>query len=365
MIRRDPPWVPEPGQLALLRACLAPDDLLERRLHEWESTVLLDDVDAGSYRLLPFLYRRVSRLGLAARDHGRLKGVYARHWYLYHRDIAGSLRILADLQDQGLSFLLLKGVALQALVYGGDPPTRPGDDVDILVAAHDATAVADGLVSAGLRPAPGAPFPYVLATYRSFGFSGPAGTIDLNWRLHDYCADPLLEARLSATSTDVDIRGLPFRTARPVYHLLHALVHGSGWNEVPGIRWVLDAGLLARGLDEAEWSLFCSEVAACGWRRPILAQLTFLRDEAGAEVPDRVLETLAEIPPSAAGTLMDFSLTRRSWPAKRATRLAYATYLGLPDGRSGARLLLGYPVGNAKVLMGMARARRAGPVGRS
>lgn len=360
MTRR--PWEPSPSQLALLRTCLASDDAVEVRLREWEALVELDDIDGGSARLIPYLYRRISRAGVAARDHGRIKGIYARYWYLHHRDTAPALELLGELRDAGAEFLLLKGAALRALAYGDDAPTRPADDVDILVAADAVTAVVAVLEERGLAPVSEYSVEYSLRARKSLGMSGPDGSVDVNWRLHEFRADPRLEERVRASAIEIDVRGQTFDTMAPTYHLLHALVHGSAWNPVPGIRWILDAGLLAtlpEGPGRVEWGLFVAEVGACGWRDPVLGQLLFLRDVLDVPVPPDVIGGVQALRPSLPGALMNVALTRRSRAGRRLCRVAYAEYLTSGRDLRGPGAALRYPVGNAEVVAAMAREWRA------
>lgn len=352
------PWEPSPAQLALLRTCLAPDDAVERRLREWEAIVPLDDIDGGSYRLIPFLYRRISQAGVTARDHGRIKGIYARFWYLYHRDTEPALGVLARLRDAGMPFLLLKGAALRSVAYGDDAPTRPADDVDILVPPGSVIAAVTMLQGCGLVPVSEYSVEYSLRARKSLGMSGPQGSVDLNWRLHEFRADPLLEDRIRSSAISIGVRGRPFETMAPTYHLLHALVHGSAWNPVPGIRWMLDAGLLASRPNGVEWSLFVAEVGANGWRDPVLGQLAFLRDELDVAVPPDVIAGVRALRPSVSGALMDVALTRRSRAGRRLSRVAYAEYLTSTDAVRGMQAAYRYPAGNARVLAAMAREWR-------
>jgi hypothetical protein len=357
------PWEPTPAQLALLRTCLAADDAVEARLREWEASVDLDDIDGGSYRLVPFLYRRISRAGVTARDHGRIKGIYARHWYLYHRDTAPALEVVAFLRDEGVPLLLLKGAALRSVAYGDDAPTRPADDVDILVPPGVVRDVIALLEVRGFAPVSEYSVEYSLRARKSLGLSGPEGSVDVNWRLHEFRADPALEDRIRASAIRIDVRGQEFATMAPTYHLLHALVHGSAWNPVPGIRWILDAGLLASGRSDVEWGTLVAEVGACGWRDPVLAQLEYLRDVLDVPVPAGALDGVRAQRSSAPGVLMDIALTRRSRLGRRLCRVAYGEYLTSGGDMRGLPVALRYPASQARTLAAMGREWRRARVG--
>lgn len=117
-------------QRRMLLACLSEDADFVEALRAWEESIELDDIDYGTMRLVPYLYRKIERLNVPARDMGRLRGIYSRFWALHHVKAVPALDAIADLP---LPYLVLKGTALQALAYGNDPATRPSDDVDVLV----------------------------------------------------------------------------------------------------------------------------------------------------------------------------------------------------------------------------------------
>ncbi len=134
------PWKPSSEQSLLVQACLSNCEDLEPLFRRWETEYDFDAMDFGCMRLLPYLYRRLEACGIAAADHGRIRGIYARYWYLHNTQAIPSLTELAHLRDKGLRFLVLKGTSLQFLIYGQDPPTRPADDVDILITGSDLNA---------------------------------------------------------------------------------------------------------------------------------------------------------------------------------------------------------------------------------
>ncbi|MEM6327277.1 MAG: hypothetical protein AAF791_09185, partial [Bacteroidota bacterium] len=74
------PWF-TPDQVRLVRTCTLSGDAGDRAWHEWSATLDLNDVDPGSQRLLPLLYRRLVDRGIEADHLDRLKGVYRRSWY--------------------------------------------------------------------------------------------------------------------------------------------------------------------------------------------------------------------------------------------------------------------------------------------
>lgn len=288
---------------ALLRACLASDGDLPDRLREWEAAVELDDVVGDIFALLPFLYQRLQRAGVTARDHGRLKGIYARAWVVDER--AGGTAAAVAAVDPGA--VVLRGVALRLLAYESGA-TR---------------AVDDGVV---------------LTRLTAFA---------------DTTADPAVVERALASARPVGDPGV--LTPAPAYHLLDALLRGTGWFPDPGLRPLLDAGLLAQRLDRGDWELVVDETRRCGWRPLVEPRLRELADVGGA-VPGDVLGAVAALPSSTSATLVVRGARNSGW-RRRALRGLYGLYLADPDRAHGPRTVVDYPVRNVRLAAAALRRR--------
>lgn len=359
------PWTPSPEQSLLVRACLSSCTELEPLLRKWESEYDFDAMDFGCMRLLPYLYRRLDACGVVAVNHGRIRGIYTRYWYLHNTQAIPSLAELALQRDKGLRFLVLKGTSLQYLVYGQDPPTRPADDVDILIHGSDLNAWVSHMSQLGFQSTSHYSQNYSLATRKSMGWEKPGFSIDLNWRINEFSLDPLFEERVFKRSVPIVIRDFSFDSPCIADHFLHTVLHGSGWNQVPTVRWILDACLLARAMSDADWSVVVTEIGLCGWRAPLLEQMEFLRDEYQAEIPSWVIRDVSALRKSSAGILAHRALTLPTRGARRRARVLYAEYLNKRryTGKSG--LAWKYPIRQPAVLVSMLieyrRATRSTP----
>lgn len=311
-------------------------------------------------RLLPYLYRRLEACGIAAVDHGRIRGIYARYWYLHNTQAIPSLTELAHLRNNGLRFLLLKGTSLQFLVYGQDPPTRPADDVDILIDGNDLNEWVAYFTEVGYQNTSHYSQSYSHATRKSMGWEKPGSSIDLNWRLNEFSLDPAFEKRVFARSVPIVIRDFTFDSPSTADHFLHTILHGSGWNPVPTVRWILDACLLAGQMTESDWRVVITEIGLCGWRTPMLEQMEFLCDEYQADIPAWVIQEVATLKKSRAGSLAYRALTLPTRSARRRARVLYAEYLNNRDYTGKSGLAWKYPFRQPAVLISMfAEYRRA------
>jgi len=352
------PWAPTPEQALLVRACLSDCADLEHLVRNWEANYNFDDIDYGCMRLLPFLYRKLETCGVTAVNHGRIKGIYARYWYLHNTRAIPSLTLLAQLQTDGYQFLILKGTSLQSLVYGQDPPTRPADDVDILVTLHDLPAWVSTLTSRGFHSTSHYSLEYSASTRKSMGWESSDSSIDLNWRINEFSLDAAFENRVFERSVPIKIRDFTFNSPSIPDHFLHTILHGSGWNSVPTVRWVLDACLLAQTMTQADWEIVAQETRVCGWRTPMLEQLEYLRGQFQAQIPANIIERVAQQKPSRAGMLAHRALTRPTRKARRQSRVLYSEYLNRRDFTGAPGLAWKYPLRAPGVLTSMLREYR-------
>lgn len=305
-------------QALLLKACLAEDvDFLDL-VRSWQASINLDDIDYGSLRLVPYLYRRIEKLGGQVRDHGRLRGIYARFWALHHTKSTPALDAVTDL---GLDYLVLKGTALQTMVYGNDPATRPTDDVDILVHPKDREAALRTLMRRGFELEVELPLETLLNLRKGASLLRAGVAVDLHWNIFYWSRDPFLVDRMFGRSVLLDYRGRPIKALAPTDALLHTVTHGWGTNTVPPIRWVLDATLLIRS-GAVDWTLLEAEALASGWARATASQLQLLASEFGVAIPADTIRRLRD-----GGGRWDFVLqwahlrVRSIW-GKRLARLA-------------------------------------------
>ena len=106
----------------------------EEAVRAWENVQRIDEIDYASMRLIPYLYKQSLKFRIGLSNEGICKGLYLRSWYTTQVKSAMPQR---ELRDLGLfhGSVILKGAALQQSVYRADPPTRPADDIDVLVSS--------------------------------------------------------------------------------------------------------------------------------------------------------------------------------------------------------------------------------------
>jgi hypothetical protein len=275
--RRSGTFLPTFEQHQLLRAALLRDAAQVREAFvTWKSRVDIDAIDSGSMRLLPLLYRNLTRIGIDDPLLPRLKGVYRQVWFRNQLILEHGARSLRAFECAGISAVVLKGAALAGTVYE-EPALRPMEDFDVLVSRDQFKAAVRVLLESGwsFHPPLADPEPHFVFQH-AVGFRREGGgELDLHW---------------SAT-------GLPFdrppQPLTPAEQLLQVCAHATLLNpDIPPIRWAADAYfLLARG--DFPWGTLIDLARERGWSLTMHRALEYLRDGLHVPVPPDVLPRLA------------------------------------------------------------------------
>lgn len=274
----------------IIRACLAPDEELATLFDEFGKLGSLDHLNSGVVRLLPYLYRRLERIEITAPQLGVIKGVYVKSWYQHQVSRRKTLDTALDALA-GIEFLVLKGFALQALVYNNDPPTRPGDDVDILVRPEQREEALDHFLNLGFVMSPTLEKEHASALKPSVSLVRGDEHVDLHWALYPSTNPGSVVPDLFTRSVSCHNRGQSFATASVTDHLVHGLVHGSAKNEVSPIRWVLDCSLLLKHPD-CDLKQLVTTAEDWGWSRVVGRQLGRLEQEFSIPVDSEIVAML-------------------------------------------------------------------------
>lgn len=323
---------PTPEQLLVLHAALDPAPDARRAWQRWRRAVEFDDVDHGSTRLLPLVYRNLGPDSFDAEVAGRLKGLYRRSWshnQLIFRRAAG---VIALLQSAGIETLVLKGASLAALSYG-DVGVRPMDDVDVLVPIDRTEGAIVALSAAAWSADHEDPLAWT-RVHHSLGFaSGDGGNVDLHWFS---LWQPATDVPLWRASVPFELAGMATRAPCAADQLLLACVHGTPWSPLPPFRWIADAVTVIRSAGaELEWERLVEEAARRRLTVATAAALAYLREEFGAAVPDSALAGLRAEPASRHERAAFRAACRPDSPL-RTLRMAWDRYRRLRDLDTGA-----------------------------
>jgi len=286
---------PTAEQELLLQAALLEGQPVIDAWQQWTSRVDIDDVDPGSYRLLPLVYRNLLGQGVTDPLLDKLKGVYRKTWFenqlLFHR----MARVLQALHGEGIETLVLKGAALVPLYYR-DYGLRPMQDFDLLVHPGDLARTIALLREMGWHRSESEALPLDLVVPFRHALSfwkGAADQFDLHWyALRGRCwaeaDDEFWAGAVAFQLGKVDTLAL-----NPTDELLHTCVHGLAWNPVPPFRWAADAMMvLNTSGPEIDWSRLVAQARQRRLSLPLTAALDYLARTLHAPAPPEALADL-------------------------------------------------------------------------
>ena len=289
---------PTPSQKLLLRAALldGPDAL--EAWSEWKAghDLIETDLDHGSFRLLPLVYKNLLARRAEEPLMPRLKGIYRYWWCSNQRLIYRAAGVIRSLGDAGIETLVLKGAATATLFYR-DAGVRPMGDIDLLVPVARASSAVAYLGFLGWRPTRARVGDLIRYQHSVRMVNDTGEALDLHWHVLAECVQPDSDAGFWQRSVPLPVLDARSRALAPTDALLHTVVHGVRWNEEPTVRWIPDAMAILRAADGSiDWGVLREEARKRRMLLRLVRGLSYLRRTLGAPVPYEVLDRLRRTP---------------------------------------------------------------------
>lgn len=286
---------PTVEQADLLRATLLRGPEAVQAWERWRTTASLERLDAASARLLGQLGRNLRQNGVSDPLLSTLRRFYRRTWYENQLRLRDAAVLVARMRDRGLEPMLLKGAAL-VVGYYRDAGLRPMEDVDVLVATHQAVAAAAVLTELGWT-GPEAVTPRHVSASHAMAFSDARGRqVDLHWHLLPESCWPGDETSLWARAVVARVGGVEVRVLDPAHQLFHSCAHGVRWEPVAPLRWIADAAMVLARAPDLDWDRLVEESERHQLSLPVGEALDYLRREIGLAVPSEVVARLRDMP---------------------------------------------------------------------
>lgn len=260
----------------------------------WREAAPFDDLDGGSFRLVPMLWKRLEQY--AGRDElfDRIKGIYRYTLFKNSLTLSRFRPVARALHEAGVPVMLLKGAAL-LLRYHVDLGARPMNDVDVLLHKDDVERAMRILRGLGWKCAEDVGLERALGVYNSIPLTGGQGfEIDLHWRIMTEYGGKVSMRELWDASREVDFQGTPVRVLSPEDQIMHTCAHGVKWNTLPPIRWIPDLMTIIED-DRAliDWDRLLLRTRERNLTAAVGACLRFVHANFGADVPPSMLDGLA------------------------------------------------------------------------
>ena len=288
------PW-PDGKQAHLLRAAVGPSDRARAAFEAWRAATDIDaPVDGGTYRLLPLLYARLTKLGIDDPLNGRLKGVYRRAFYENNRLFGGVAPAIAALEQAGIKTMLLKGAPIALECYASHA-MRPMADLDLVVRSSNAEPARRILASLGWMPTSKHP-PHELPDLHAQDLrNGDGVEIDLHWHCLRETPSEDVDDWFWSTARPLTLGEV--QTLQPAWTpmLLQTILHGVRSNFEPPIRWISDAvALLGAAGEKIDWRQLVSFATKHRVSHRLSLGLRYLSEEFAQPVPAWVLKALED-----------------------------------------------------------------------
>ncbi len=237
-----------PQQELLVKTILSTSPEQQRQYFQsWLQQVDLDTIDGGSYRLMPMLYKNISKSSLESDLNGRLKGIYRYSFYFNQMLFHQAHRIIDQLNKAGIRVLLLKGAAI-TLQYYQDYGIRPMGDIDILVDRANVAAAVKIIEENSWTKKIDIELKEAMRTWHSIDFSNKLGYgFDLHWYTMHQCCWETIDADIWDHAREVNYQGLLVYVCDPADMILQACTHGIIWGEVTPIWWIMDVITILEG----------------------------------------------------------------------------------------------------------------------
>ncbi len=302
-------------ELLLKSALLAREGALSAWQAWKEGNDLETDVDIGSYRLLPLVYKNLQALGVEDLWMGKLKGIYRLTWYKNQSLFRSAATIIEVFQQAQIKTLILKGAPL-ILNYYQDFGARPMNDFDILVPTDQRDKAIEMLFQLGWQP--------IQAHWKdldrerkilrhAWGFVNPAGqSIDLHWHVFSLSLENDADLAFWDAATPISFANVITCTLEPTDMLLHVCVHGGQWDISSSIRWIPDAFyILTKAQSKINWDRLLEQAEKKRFVSPLRIALSYLNAQFNAPIPDEVLSIIGKIKTSKVDEKLFHTLSRK------------------------------------------------------
>lgn len=335
---------PTDTQELLLKAALLENGLAISAWEEWKSTVNLDSIDPGSFRLLPILYRHMYTLGISDTLMGKLKGIYRQTWFQNRLRLNDLKQLLSLFQKAAVPTMVLKGMALIQSYYK-ELGLRPMNDLDILVPTSRAGDAASLVRETGWTPVSERAEMHIAVLQGTHFHNAKKSGLDLHWHVLPECCDQDADDDFWTASQPTTIEGTPTRTLCPTDQLMHVCMHGMRWDPVPPIRWIADAMvILRRSQGVLDWGRLLEQASQRELSLPLIEAIEYLYETFQAPIPEFILQALKKTRVSKRQILeLSAKTADRSKSIVAYLRLYWYAHLRLSSRKGSIRTLMTFP----------------------
>jgi PST family polysaccharide transporter len=275
---------PTAVQEQLLLAALGDPDSAAEAWSVLPRDFSLDELEPGSFELIPLVYRNLAAARPDDPELPRLKGIYRRSWVKNNLLLGRTAEIARTLGNAGIPALFLEGPTHAARFYG-DLALRPSSSVHVLVGPSDVAEASTLLERRAWSPRPGSG---AYPDWRLLFDQGGNICVLRSSLAFDYAGsgDQPSEESLWAAAESYPVGEIQALVPTPTDALLAAFVAGARYGPLPRTQWLTDAMMILRG-PEVDWDRIIELAVTHGQHLRLRTALGCLLD-LPVPVPERV-----------------------------------------------------------------------------
>ena len=208
-------------------------------------------------------------------------------------------KVLAQLLESGVDYMVVKGPALAYTVYP-DPALRAFNDLDLVVREQDWAAMHRLLVKMGFEPEADLPQPPPKLVPQAVLYELKYRHQEYNWLLVEVHYDDLLNAGLASRDMEgfwqrailVDVEGMPIKVLSLEDQLIHLCAHAH-YHGYGRLNCFSDMAFILRDhAAQLDWERLLATVRTEEAQVGVYYSLRFLDQLLGVSVPEDVLAAL-------------------------------------------------------------------------
>jgi hypothetical protein len=249
----------------------------------------LDELEPGSYELLPLVYRSLSEAAVGDADLPRLKGVYRKTWVTNTLLTKRTGELGETLREASIPALFVEGVALATRVYP-ELGLRPTSAIDVLVDEGDRALAVNRLRRVGwddVGTAGGTHVSHLRSERGEVCLLRTKLSVDFFPRSSPHSSNEPLRSRASQYAMD----GVEVLVTTPGDTFLAVCVVHARLEDPRNVQWVADAKMLLGA--EIDWSALLAAAIENGQSARLRDALRYLDRLPGAKPPRFAIEQLA------------------------------------------------------------------------
>ena len=288
----------EPIQELLIRALTSEGGEAIQYCNEWLKNIDLNNIDGGSYRLIPMLYKKLAiseGINIESEIMGRLKGIYRYFFSMNNLVIHRFSKTLEILHLAGFKVMLLKGIALVLGGYYKEYSLRPMNDIDIFIEEDRVDEAIKLLNQNGWENFSSAPeFHEVGALIKGEGY-----VLDIHFHLLRQCCWKDIDSDLWEYARIINFKGISLYILDPADNIIQNCARGAQWSSVPSLRWIIDViTIIDKHEGSVDWERLIDKAKKRLLTLTLFYTLRYIESIASGRIPEWVLVELKNVPVS-------------------------------------------------------------------